>query len=113
MARRVNGITDDTIQRHRIAAEGMRVEITLRWAPQVASWFADVVSGDRARYGVRLVVGALHVESANMPVDLVVRDRSGLGLDPTRRDDFSSRRCELFVMMPKDMEAIRGAPVPV
>ena len=112
MARRLQEITDEPIQDHTLQAEGLTADITLRYIPQVGAWFADVDCAGKRRAGVRLAVGVLHMESANMPVDLVVRDTSGLGLDPTNRDDFSTRRCELYVLMPDEVETVRGAPVP-
>jgi len=113
VARRLQNITDEPIQNHILEAAGVTVEVTLRFLPQVAAWFADVTCAGKTRRGVRLAIGTLHVESANMPVDMVVRETSGLDIDPTRRDDFSTRRCELFFLMPDEMEAIRGGPVPV
>jgi len=113
MPRKLANITAEPIQRHILEAEGITVNITLKWYPQVASWFADVKYGDKQRLGVRLVVGALHITSANMPFDLAVRDNSEFGLDPMRRDDFESGRCELFVLMPSEMEEYRGVPVPL
>ena len=113
MPRRLREITDEPIQRHQIQAEGVTATITLRYLPQVESWFADIDCAGIRRHGIRLALGVLHVQSANMPIDLVVRDTSDIDLDPIRRDDFSTRRCELYVMMPADMEEIRGAPVPV
>ena len=113
MPRRLENITSEPIQEHTLEAENITVEIILRWLPQVGSWFADVIYEDKARYGIRLVVGTLHIESANMPLDIVVIDNSELGLDPTRQDDFSTRRCDLIVAMPNDMEEIRGVPVPI
>lgn len=111
--RRLENVTDDPIQNHILEAQGITVNITLRWMPQVESWFASVEYNNIRRENIRLVVGTLHVESANMPLDIVVRDNSDFGLDPMRRDDFSTRRCDLFVLMPDEMEEIRGAPVPL
>jgi hypothetical protein len=113
MARRLQDITNEPIQTHRLQAEGISATITLRYVPQVQTWFADVECAGKSRYGVRLALGTLHIESANMPIDLVVRDTSDIGIDPTRRDDFSTGRCELLVLMPDDMEEVRGGPVPL
>jgi hypothetical protein len=111
--RRLENVTDESIQNHILEAQGITVNLTLYWRPQVESWFADVEYGDIQRNGIRLVVGTLHVQSANMPLDIVVRDNSDFGLDPMRRDDFSTRRCDILVLMPDEMEEIRGAPVPL
>jgi hypothetical protein len=61
---------------------------------------------------MRLSVGVLHMESKNLPFDFVVADLAGAGLDPLRRDDFSTSRCGLYLLEPAEIEAVRGAPVP-
>lgn len=111
--RQLTNITEEPIQRHRLTAQDITIDVTLRWMPQVESWFADVEVGNKKRVGIRLVLGTLHIQSANMPTDMIVRDTSDINIDPIRRDDFATGRCELYFLMPDEMEEIRGAPVPI
>jgi hypothetical protein len=47
----------------------------------------------------------------NQPFDFVCVDLSGNGIDPFKRQDFSSGRCEIYMLEAADMEQIRGAAV--
>jgi hypothetical protein len=62
-------------------------------------------------YGLKLSVGVLHMLSQNQPFDFICIDRSGNGIDPFQRQDFSSGRCEIYMLESNEMEQIRGAAV--
>lgn len=113
MARAITGITDEPFQRHTVLFEDSEVVLTLRFHPTVAMWAMDVSYGGKASYGYKLALGTLHMRSRNYPFDFVVRDLSGVALDPFRVSDFSERRVELIMLDAAEMEALRGAPVPL
>lgn len=110
---RIQNITRDPIQRHTITTEGRDVILRLWFHPLGQFWTMDVTYGDKQVNGVRLFCGGLHITSANMPVDFEVVDVQRAGLDPFRRDDFEAGRCALVMLLPDDMEAVRGQPVPL
>jgi hypothetical protein len=71
----------------------------------------DAEFSDKQVYGLKLSVGVLHMISQNQPFDFVCVDRSGEGIDPFKRQDFSGGRCEIYMLEPGEMEQIRGVEV--
>lgn len=106
----VQNITAERNQRHTIIFEESEVTLTLRFLPTVQSWFFDVEYNGKAVYGVRLACGVLHIESSNFPFDFFVPPAA---IDAFRATDFSEGRLSLVMLQADDMEAIRGAPVPL
>jgi hypothetical protein len=109
----IENIDGDAHQRHTVLFGESEIVISLRYHPTVEMWTLDVTYGDRQALGYKLSVGVLHMRSRNFPFDFVVGDNTGQGLDPVRLDDFETGRCSLYMLDAADMEAIRGAPVPV
>jgi hypothetical protein len=62
-------------------------------------------------YGLKLSVGVLHMLSQNQPFDFICVDKSGNGIDPFTRTDFSGGRCEIYLLEAADMVQIRGVEV--
>ena len=108
---RIQNITDEPIQRHTILFEESEIIFTLRFYPRTQIWMFDAEFGDKKVYGLKLSVGVLHMLSQNQPFDFVCGDLSRNGIDPFKRQDFSSGRCEIYMLEAADMELIRGAAV--
>lgn len=111
--RKIDNIGDEVIQRHTILYLETELVITLKYHVVVELWTIDVSYKDRNIFGVGLAAGVLHIESRNMPFGFVVQDASGAGLDPFRRNDFSSGRCVLYLVEADEIEQIRGQAVPL
>ena len=109
----IENITDEPHQRHTITFEESEVNITLRYYPIVEMWTIDAEYKNINARGYKLSAEVLHMRSRNFPFDFIVLDNSGVGLDPIRLDDFSTGRCELYMLDAIDMEVIRGVPVPL
>lgn len=110
---KIENFTDDTYQRHVILFEESEIRLDLRYHPTIEQWTADVVYKDKGVYGLKLSVGVLHMRSRNLPLDFWVTANAGTGLDPFRRDDFSTGRCTLYMFETADMETVRDASVPL
>jgi len=112
--KRIINITSEPIQRHTVLFEESEVILTLRFYPKTQHWTFDAEYNGKAVYGVKLSVGVLHMVSQNQPFDFFCEDRSGNGIDPFQRDDFSNDRCRLYMLETADMVAVRrGAEVPL
>lgn len=111
--RQLQNLTDDITQRHTIIFEESEIALTLRYHPTAQFWSVDLDYKDHTVKGHKLSLDVLHMASRNLPFDFLVRDSSGTGLDPYRRDDFATGRCRLYLLEPDNMEALRGAPVEV
>jgi hypothetical protein len=110
--RQIQNITSEPIQRHTIIFEESEIILTLRYYPGTQVWLFDAEYLGRAVYGLKLSVGVLHMLSQNQRFDFIVTDGSGEGFDPFQRTDFTSGRCQLFILEPADMVQIRGGQVP-
>jgi hypothetical protein len=111
--RRIQNITDESIQRHTVLFEESEITLTLRFYPKTEHWTFDAEYNGKAVYGLKLSLGVVHMVSQNQPFDFAVVDRSGQGVDPFRIDDFSSDRCRLYLLDANDMIRVRdGAEVP-
>ena len=106
-------INADAHQEHRLLIEGGDVVLTLRYHPAPQIWAMDVSYSGVAAYGLKLTLGTLHVRAANLPLDFVVQDTSGTGIDPFLDDDFESGRCRLWMVTAAEMREIRGVEVPL
>jgi len=109
--RRLQNITAEPIQRHTILFEKAEIIFTLRFYPRTQIWMFDAEFGGKQVYGLKLSVGVLHMLSQNQPFDFVCVDLSGNGIDPFQRQDFSSGRCNIYMLEAADMELIRGIEV--
>ena len=109
--KRLQNITSEPIQRHTILFEKSEITFILRFYPRTQIWMFDAEFGDKQVYGLKLSVGVLHMLSQNQPFDFVCVDLSGNGIDPFQRQDFSSGRCEIYMLEAGEMEQIRGAAV--
>jgi len=112
--RELTNLTDEPIQEHTILFEESEVLLTIRFFPKTEIWCFDAEYKGKAVYGLKLSVGVLHMVGQNQPFDFIVSDNSNNGVDPFKRDDFSSGRCSLFILDADEMISIRnGAEVPL
>ena len=109
----VENITDEPHQTHTILFDESEIALTLRFYPTVQMWCFDATYKDSIVSGMKLSVGVLHMRSRNLPFDFAVIDTLGAILDPFRLDDFSTGRCELYMLDADDMALIRATPVPL
>ena len=100
-------------RRHKVLFQEQEVDVVLHFFPLVQSWNISVEYKGRKTSGVRLALGTYHMVSRNYPFGFLVQDTSGTGLDPFKGDDFAVGRCKLIMLLPEEMEAIRGAPVKI
>jgi len=112
MSKVIQNIGSESIQRHTILFGDAEIILTLRFYSKSSMWCMDAEYGTHAVRGVKLSVGVLHILSQNLPFDFIVRDLSGNGIDPFKREDFSEGRCALYLLESSDMESIRGVEVP-
>jgi len=111
--RRLQNITAEPVQRHTIVFQESEVVVTIRLYPRSQLWALDAEYKDWSIHGIKLSLGVLHMASQNKPFDFIVEDNSGAGIDPFQSIDFSSGRCDLYMLDPEEMEIIRGAEVPL
>jgi len=111
MIRLMENITSEQIQDHIVAFNDVTANVRLRYNPQVQCWTIDCQVNNKAAYGIKLSVGTLHMESRNMPIDFIVIDNSGQGIDPVFIDDFSNERCSISIVDDETMADIRGLEV--
>ena len=111
MTRLLENIGEEPIQRHTILFQDYEIILTLRFHPTCEMWCIDVEYLGSNIYGVKLSCGVLHMLSKNYPFDFVCTDNSGNGIDPFKRNDFSTNRCSLYMLESDDMQSIRGVPV--
>ena len=109
--RRLQNITSEPIQRHTILFEESEIIFTLRFYPRTQVWLFDAAFGGKQVYGLKMSLGVLHMLSQNQPFDFICIDRSGNGIDPFQRQDFSSGRCDIYMLEAGEMELIRGTEV--
>lgn len=107
----IDNLTGDPAQLHSIKFGDKIITLVIRYLPMSEIWVATVTYNDRTISGVKLSLGVLHFRSKNFPFDFVVDDESGLSIDPSFLDDFSSKRCKLYLLESHEMEQIRGYPV--
>jgi len=111
---KIQNLTDEPIQQHIVIFNRSEITLTLRFWPKTELWTFDATYNNKSVYGLKLSVGVLHILSQNQPFDFIVTDNSGSGIDPFKRDDFSSNRCALYMLEASDMVRIRnGAEVPI
>jgi hypothetical protein len=113
MGLKIDNITDEIDQSHIVTFEESEISIRLLCNVIAQSWSLGITYKERSVWGVKLSAGVLHVRSSNFPFDFTVADMSGAGIDPYKRDDFSTGRCVLYLLNPTEMEALRGGPVPI
>lgn len=111
MLRQFENITSENVQRHSVFFNDIEATVILKYCPQVQSWFFDCEIGSKAAYGIRLSCGTLHMVSRNMPIDFLVVDNTGQGVDPFLSNDFVSGRCSIVILDNESMEEIRGQEV--
>lgn len=108
----IENITADPHQRHTLLTDAGQVVIVLRFLPVVQIWVMDIEHEGRAQRGVKLSASVLHIRSFNFPFDFTVVLTDDTGIDPFRRDDFETGRCELYFVTPADMVDLRGLELP-
>ena len=111
MALQIENITDEAYQEHILVFEESIIELTLRFYPTTQIWCFDAAYKEKSVNGIKLSAGVLHMRSRNFPFDFVVSTSEGI--DPYRINDFSERRCELYLVTREEMETVRNAPVQI
>lgn len=111
--RKLLNITDDISQRHTIIFQESEIDLVLKYHPTAQFWSMDLDYKDHTVRGHKLSLSVLHLRSRNLPFDFTVTDSSGTGLDPYRRTDFSTGRCDVYLLESDDMDTVRGAPVEI
>jgi len=108
----ITNITDEPIQRHVLLFERGEAVIVIRHLPTVEMWKMRVEYNGGYIDGVKLSLGNIHFRHKNWPFDIAVLATDRSGIDPYRADDFSTGRCELYMVTPEEMIDIRGGDVP-
>lgn len=109
---RIQNITADPHQRHTLLIDNGQITLSLRFLPVVQIWVMDVEYQGQVQRGIKLSASVLHVRSFNYPFDFTVVLTDDSGIDPFRRDDFETGRCELYFVTPAEMVDVRGLEVP-
>ncbi len=114
----VENITSDYNQNFSLEFSRGLVEVNLIYCQVVQMWKMNVnytrsdnLKVERPINGVKLSLSTLHFRHRNWPFDFAVVDNSGFGVDPYSSDDFSTGRCELYLITPTEMIEIRGSDV--
>lgn len=113
MAKKITNISDETRQRHTILFNNSEIILNIIFLPFVEKWFFNVSYKDFILSGTKMSVGVLHMLSSGQPFDFIILDNSDNGLDPFKRDDFSSGRCSMFLIEPDEMQDIRQVEVEI
>lgn len=108
----IANITSETEQRHILLFDRGEATIIIRYLPVVEMWKMRVEFRGDYIDGIKLSLGTLHFRHKNWPFDIMAKAVDGSGIDPYRADDFSSGRCELYMVTPDEMIEIRGGDVP-
>jgi len=104
-------ITNEPIQRHTILSDDNQIVFTLRFYPKQQMWCGKIELDGEFVKGFKLSTGVLHILNSLFPLDFYVTDNSLNGLDPFKRDDFSSGRCSIYMLQEDDLTQIRGGIV--
>lgn len=108
---RVDNITADPHQHHTLLTEQGQVLLELRFLPAVQIWIMGVEYRGKVQRGIKLSANVHHIRGFNYPFDFTVVLTDDSGIDPFRRDDFDTGRCELYFITPEEMEQVRGLEV--
>lgn len=109
---RVSNITADPHQRHTLLTDDGQITLELRFLPAVQIWVMDTEYKGKVSKGVKLSAAVHHLRGFNYPFDFTIALTDGSDIDPFRRDDFETGRCELYYITPAEMEQVRGLEVP-
>ena len=111
MIKIIDNISAEPVQRHTFVYNDVSAEFVIRYSQQVEQWTFDCTIGSKSIFGAKLSVGTLHMVSRNMPIDFIVTDNTGSGIDPFKLNDFVSKRCSLYLVDDEGMAEIRGQEV--
>ena len=89
------------------------IVLNIRYMSQVQRWYLGLTYGNLTISGVKLSLGVLHIIRLNAPFDFIVIDNSTLDIDPYLLTDFSSGRCDLYMLEPSEILTFRGLPVAI
>lgn len=105
-------LTNDPIQSQTIVVDNLDIKVTVRFLPIIATWTLRVdVDGETVIDGIALSLGSVMMEQDNKPFGFIVEDKSTLGIDPFRLEDFSDGRCVLYMLERDEMIEVRGYDV--
>lgn len=108
----IANISDEPYQRHVLLFERGEAVMTIRHLPPVEMWKMRMEYNGDFIDGVKLSLGTLHFRHKNWPFDIAILTTDNSGIDPYRVDDFSTGRCEMYLVTPEEMIEVRGGDVP-
>lgn len=109
--RKIDNVGDEGFQTIIVPLADGDVRIDIRFLSSVQIWQMSINYLGKALNGVKLSCGVLHMRARNYPFDFIVTDESGAGIDPYKKDDFTSTRSILYMLDADEMEEIRGQEV--
>lgn len=100
-------LSKDPIQSQTVILDDMDIKITVRFLTIVSMWVLKVeIDGELIIDGVALSCGSVILEQFNKPFGFIVEDKSTLGIDPFRLEDFSDGRCALYMLERDEMREV-------
>lgn len=105
-------LSKDPIQSQTVVLDDMDIKITVRFLPVTSMWVLKVeIDGELIIDGISLSCGSVLMEQFNKPFGFIVEDKSTLGIDPFRIEDFSDGRCAFYMLERDEMIGVRGYDV--
>lgn len=105
-------LSNDPIQSQTVVLDKLDIKITVRFLPMVSMWVLKVdIDGENIIDGVALSCGSVIMQQFNKPLGFIVEDKSTIGIDPFRLEDFSDGRCILYMLERDEMIGVRGYDV--
>lgn len=105
-------LSKDSIQSQTVVIDGMDIKITARFLPIVSMWVLKVdIDGENIADGISMSCGSVIMQQFNKPFAFIVDDKSNLGIDPFRIEDFSDGRCVFYMLDRNEIAEVRGYDV--
>lgn len=101
-------VSKEPHQSQTVVLDNLDITITVRFLPIVFMWMLKVdIDGENVVDGIALSCGSVIMEQNNKPFGFMVDDKSTLGIDPFRLEDFSDGRCVLYMLERAEMLEVR------
>lgn len=105
-------LSNEPYQSQTVVLDNLDIKITVRFLPTVSMWLMKVdIDGENIIDGVALSCGSVIMQQFNKPFGFIVDDKSTIGIDPFRLEDFSDGRCVLYMLEREEMITLRGYDV--
>jgi len=105
-------ISNEPYQSQTVVLDNLDIKITVRFLGTVSMWVLKVdIDGENVIDGIALSCRSVIMEQFNKPFGFIVEDKSTLGIDPFRLEDFSDGRCVLYMLERNEMIEARGYDV--